>query len=317
LQSKTQTKNTSFQNNNFDFKHSQNETTYNMATTQILQPYDPSHFNTIPYLHEVSKSFQAKNGAEFVEKVFKPLILKHNLESQLGIGLLHRHFDLKGFEKLVELNNISTPWAVKGEDHMDGKILPCSWLISGGGKLMPYEFFFSPGPSDGEPDGSSGSSSGSGNGGAGGSGSNPKPRPVIDSLDLTESGSGGNGGGSGGGDGGGSGGGGSGGGSGGGFDPNVYKSLDLTESRVRAFLDEFLLAMEFHDLNGTLALRLFPGPSYAAGHEITHGRTNIVLTPEQASADYRICFHLLHSAFLCPNQKQCNTNTVVNLVQGS
>jgi hypothetical protein len=45
------------------------------------QPYDPSHFNTIPYVHEVSKSFQAKDGPEFVEKVFKVLVLKHSLGS--------------------------------------------------------------------------------------------------------------------------------------------------------------------------------------------------------------------------------------------
>jgi hypothetical protein len=132
---------------------------------------------------------------------------------------------------------------------MDGKILPCSRLIGGGGKLMPYEFFFSPGR------------------------------------------------------------GGEGGGSGRGFDPNVYESLDIIESIVRTFFADFLVAMEFHDLKDTLALRLFPGPEYAGGHEITHGHTNIVLAPAQASADYTISFHALCAAFNSLSYRQCDTNT--------
>ena len=228
------------------FKPIENEIPRDMATAQILEPYDVHRFNTIPLLHDVSTSFQAKNGTEFVEKVFKPLVLKHKLESQLGIGLLHRHFDLEGFEKLVEFNNISSPWAIKAENHMRGKVLPCSWLINSG-KLMPYEFFFAPGASEAEGgqggDSGSGGGSGGGSSGGGGSGSGSDPRPVID------------------------------------------KALDLTESKFRAFLDELLPAMESHKLNDTLALRLFPGPDYAGGHEITHGRTNITLTPGQASTD--------------------------------
>jgi hypothetical protein len=45
-----------------------------------------NHFNTIPYLHGVSKSFQAKNGSDFAEKAFGPMALKHKVECQLGGG---------------------------------------------------------------------------------------------------------------------------------------------------------------------------------------------------------------------------------------
>ena len=84
-----------------------------MAAAQILQTYDMNHFNIIPYLHDISKSFQVKSGPYFVEKAFGPTVLKHKFESQMGIGLLHRHFDLKGFKNFS--NSASPPHGLSKE----------------------------------------------------------------------------------------------------------------------------------------------------------------------------------------------------------
>ncbi|KAF7506890.1 hypothetical protein GJ744_011131 [Endocarpon pusillum] len=176
--------------------------------TEILQPYSVSEFNKIPDLYQGTTAFHAKDGMRFVNEVFGPLVLKHGLEAQLGITILHRHFDLKDPEKLVEFNNISLPWKNQDQDdsHSGGKILPNAWLLNDG-KLMPYEFFFSP------------------------------------------------------------------------F--NQVKSLDLTQDKVRAFLDEFVKAAKYSSLDGTVALKMFPGPGFRGGLEFSEDRANIVLKPGQ------------------------------------
>jgi hypothetical protein len=69
---------------------------------KLLQPYSTHAFNTLPELHTAQDSFTSKGGKNLVDEVFKPMIEKHKLEAKLGVGLLHRHFDLEGSEKLVE-----------------------------------------------------------------------------------------------------------------------------------------------------------------------------------------------------------------------
>ena len=188
-----------------------------MATASVLQPYDVNHFNKLPTIHEATASFNAKNGETFVNEVFKPLLLKHNLESVVGIGLLHTHFSLKHSEQCVEFNNISVPWdlpaTASSENELhEGKILPCAWLITEGKKLMPYEFIFSPLGRD--------------------------------------------------------------------------KTLNFSDARVLAFLDEFLCRLGEHGLSSTLALRLIPQRGEFGGLEVTEGRANIMLAPGQFNEEY-------------------------------
>lgn len=108
---------------------------------EILHPYNVHHFNNMPYLAEAEEAFTTNNGPDFVEHVFRPLLMKHKLETKLGLGLLHRHFKLDEPERLVEINNVSTPWAEGA--FVKANTAPSGWLIRGG-KLMPYEFHFSP-----------------------------------------------------------------------------------------------------------------------------------------------------------------------------
>jgi len=128
--------------------------------TSVLLPYSTSHFNNLPSLHGATTEFASKSGRAFFDDVFAPLVIKHGLESKVGLGLLHRHFRLKRAEKMVEFNDVSTPWTTttttsaeseeeeeedKGgpHEHLGGEVLPCAWLLRGG-KFMPYEFFYSP-----------------------------------------------------------------------------------------------------------------------------------------------------------------------------
>jgi hypothetical protein len=172
---------------------------------EVQEAYSTHLYNSIPDLHDARDSFTAKGGADSVNSVFKPLILKHQLEAVLGVGLLHRHFDLRDNEKLVEFNNISIPWRhQQGDDHTGGKLLPSAWLIKEG-RLIPYEFYFSP-------------------------------------LGLDN-------------------------------------GVDLTKFAL--FLCEFIESVKALELDKTMALRVFPQVNFTGALEITEGRANINLTPDQ------------------------------------
>ncbi len=110
---------------------------------QVLQPYRADVFNTLPDLPTAEKNFASGGGPDLVDKVLKPMMERYQLKSKLGVGLLHRHFELQDSEKLVEFNNISLPWNSNGDEHSGGKILPSAWAVKDG-SLTPYEFYYSP-----------------------------------------------------------------------------------------------------------------------------------------------------------------------------
>lgn len=111
----------------------------------LIAPYSTGHFNQIPELRSSHKSLLSRGGTRMIERIFKPLILHHKLERVFGVGLLHRHFDLYGREKLVEFDNLAFPLDLQYDNDgpPGGKILPCGWAVVDG-KLTPYEFYFEP-----------------------------------------------------------------------------------------------------------------------------------------------------------------------------
>ena len=78
--------------------------------SMALDPYSVDVFNTLPDLQSAQADLLAHGGKEMVYRHFKPLIKKYMLQENIGIGLLHRHFELNDDEKLVEFNSISMPW---------------------------------------------------------------------------------------------------------------------------------------------------------------------------------------------------------------
>lgn len=172
---------------------------------EVLQPYSTNIFNTIPELHKARDSFTSKDGKALVDKVFRPMIESHKLEAKLGVGLLHRHFDLNGSEKLVEFNNISLPWnSDNGDGHNGGKVLPNAWVVRDG-KLIPYEFYFSP----------------------------------------------------------------------------LGRDSHFDFDTVGPFIREFMQTVAEYDLEQTICLRLFPHVGFTGALEVTEGRANINLSPDQ------------------------------------
>ena len=174
----------------------------NMA--EVLQPYSPDLFNTLPDLPTAQESFISKGGADLVNNLLKPMIEKSELEGKLGVSLLHRHFDLEDSEKLVEFNNISLPWKNHGNENSGGRILPSAWAVRKG-RLTPYEYYYSPLGRDSAFD----------------------------------------------------------------FHP------------VESFVHQFVQAIGESNLERTIGLRLFPGTGFTGALELTEGRANINLLPDQ------------------------------------
>lgn len=185
-----------------------------------MHSYSTHLFNTFPDLHTVQERFQSKSGMDLINALFRPMVEKHHLEAKLGVGLLHRHFELRGNEKLVEFNNISLPWSSQaGDNHSGGKIIPNAWAVCDG-KIIPYEFYFSPLGHD--------------------------------------------------------------------------HSFDFDQ--VTAFLTEFVQAIEERGLDKIIAIRLFPHEGFTGALELTEGRANINLSPNQVC----VALSYLHAQLTCP-----------------
>ena len=78
----------------------------------LTVPYSHDTFHTTKPIQQVVKEYYDRDGQKFVDEVLAPIVKKHNFKEQSGATLVHRHFDIDPDEKLVEFNNISTPWKV-------------------------------------------------------------------------------------------------------------------------------------------------------------------------------------------------------------
>ena len=101
-----------------------------------LKDYDPAVYFALPDFPDVAIAFRAREGKFFIRDVRK-VFLRHRLEENLGIGLVHAHFRLAENERLVQEDLRSSPWDIK--DVKKGNVVPSSWTFRDGA-LYPYEF---------------------------------------------------------------------------------------------------------------------------------------------------------------------------------
>jgi hypothetical protein len=120
-----------------------------MVTETLTVPYSHTTFHSTLDISKAGREFNDRKGKKFVNDTLAPIVKKHNLEEVFGVGLVHRHFDISPDEKLVEFNNISTPWTVDaGINNFNGRtnslIYEVAWMLDSDGKWMAYEYSFSP-----------------------------------------------------------------------------------------------------------------------------------------------------------------------------
>lgn len=113
----------------------------------LFDEYAAEKFNSLPFLGESNKAFQAIGGKEALFSDLEALFIRYGVTNLLGLILVHRHFDVNEDELLVECNGTAQPWTVPDSasiyDDDDGIIKPQSWVFLRG-RLMPFEFFFEP-----------------------------------------------------------------------------------------------------------------------------------------------------------------------------
>jgi hypothetical protein len=114
------------------------------------QSYSASVFHGIPSLHECNAGFHSKGGTEFLTMHLRPLIRAYGYEERYGVGLVHKHFEIKPDEILVEYQSITAPWKVRTNYH-GATIRPTAWAFTGD-EMIPYEFEFVPQSEDKEDD---------------------------------------------------------------------------------------------------------------------------------------------------------------------
>lgn len=73
------------------------------------------------------------------------LFHRYNVQDELGLLILHKHFDMEADERLVEYGPVATPWKIPGSGSVfGGRLVPRCWALKDG-DLYPTEFGFVPG----------------------------------------------------------------------------------------------------------------------------------------------------------------------------
>ncbi len=106
----------------------------------VLQ-YDHQVFQRLPDLSEAGSAFDHLDGRKIVNNLLTPLFRKYGVEYTFGATLVHRNFDLKEHERLVEYKDTPLPWQANAAN-----VVPNCWLF-GRDSIRPYEFKFEKGPS--------------------------------------------------------------------------------------------------------------------------------------------------------------------------
>ncbi|KAL4971496.1 hypothetical protein BDW66DRAFT_155604 [Aspergillus desertorum] len=107
-------------------------------------------WNQPPQRH---RAFLASEGPSIIFSSLWDTFCTHNITEVPGPTLIHRHFDLKTDQTIVDVNGTFPPWILQPQQPekqevlkftiYGGHIQPCAWiaLISGDGdgQLMPFD----------------------------------------------------------------------------------------------------------------------------------------------------------------------------------
>lgn len=80
-------------------------------------------------IDDVEPFSEERDGALFKE--LREVLFKHDAAARFGISLLHRHFDMKSYERLVETCDVSTRTLtlrpISGELPADAALMQTNW----------------------------------------------------------------------------------------------------------------------------------------------------------------------------------------------
>ncbi|KFY23518.1 hypothetical protein V491_02505 [Pseudogymnoascus sp. VKM F-3775] len=79
-----------------------------MAACAVL-PYSSHHYNTLPEFFVAKETFKAKSASQTIDTTLATLFLRHNVHDNLGIQMLHTHFEISDEERLVGIGSVAVP----------------------------------------------------------------------------------------------------------------------------------------------------------------------------------------------------------------
>ncbi|KAI0137609.1 hypothetical protein F4776DRAFT_622711 [Hypoxylon sp. NC0597] len=110
-----------------------------------------AHYNTLLDLFVAAEEFEKRELEKLVDTQIGNLFVEHEVQSILGLTLIHRHFSLNDGEKLVNYGAVAYPWDMSNAtDEVAREIHPSSWRFTGPSTLAPYEFEYIAGPASPE-----------------------------------------------------------------------------------------------------------------------------------------------------------------------
>ncbi|KAL2697579.1 hypothetical protein AAEP93_011483 [Penicillium crustosum] len=121
-----------------------------MATAAVIKPYreaqyDHRAFDSLLSVEQSATLFHSLAGYEHLRSGLRDIFMRHGVNDELAVALLHRHFEMESNEKLVELGPVSSPWPIPAQDEsvLGGDVLPHTWRVFQN-ELHAVEFRFVP-----------------------------------------------------------------------------------------------------------------------------------------------------------------------------
>lgn len=106
-----------------------------------LLNYNPKHYDTLPPVLQAGRNAEPSGAIEALESAVGNIFIKHGVDEEFGIILLHNHFDLSPTEILVQFGNSAVPWQTSRNPNLTN-VVPAAWRFVKEG-LTPYEFTYS------------------------------------------------------------------------------------------------------------------------------------------------------------------------------
>ncbi|OAL48662.1 hypothetical protein IQ07DRAFT_83109 [Pyrenochaeta sp. DS3sAY3a] len=103
-----------------------------------LLEYNPKHYDTLPPVLQAGRNAGPSGAIEALESAIGNIFVKHGMDKDFGIILLHNHFDLSPTEILVQFGNSAVPWQTSRNSNLTN-VVPAAWRFVEEG-LAPYEF---------------------------------------------------------------------------------------------------------------------------------------------------------------------------------
>ncbi len=105
-----------------------------------------SFYNSLPSIEEADSIFKRKDGFDdFLEEAGN-LAHKYDLAEVMGLGLLHKHFDLESgqvmFENYINRSLVTSAHNISALQHQNA--LPYGWIFSNSGSMEVFEFSTDP-----------------------------------------------------------------------------------------------------------------------------------------------------------------------------